>query len=151
MEEDEVEEIVRDEPRPQAVRILRKHGEEIVIIEEEDTTKEFRRLETSLTSVMKQIKEISRVAEQRRQLIKRMESLAAENEKLNKTRNLSEKNIQRAQQQDAELGQMRQAIDQLRQEKAKEAERVDKLAEEVKGYRHKVKAQFDVLVQEAKV
>ena len=56
MEEDEVEEIVRDEPRPQAVRILRKRGEEIVIVEEEDTTKEFRRLETSLTGVMKQIK-----------------------------------------------------------------------------------------------
>ena len=32
--------------------------------------------------------------------------------------------------QDAELGQMRQAVDQLRQEKAKEAEPVDKLAEE---------------------
>ena len=53
MEEDEVEEIVRDEPQPQAVRILQKHGDEIVIVEEEDTTKEFRRLETSLTSVMK--------------------------------------------------------------------------------------------------
>ena len=53
MEEDEVEEIVHDEPRPQAVRILRKRGEEIVIVEEEDTTKEFRRLETSLTGVMK--------------------------------------------------------------------------------------------------
>ena len=35
--------------------------------------------------------------------------------------------------QDAELGQMRQAVDQLRQEKAKEAERADKLAEELKG------------------
>ena len=35
--------------------------------------------------------------------------------------------------QDAELGQMRQTIDQLRQEKAKEAERADKLAEELKG------------------
>ena len=56
IKEDEVEEIVRDEPRPQAVRILRKRGEEIVIVEEEDTTKEFRRLETSLTGVMKQIK-----------------------------------------------------------------------------------------------
>jgi len=121
MEEDEVEEIVRDEPQPQAVQILRKRGEEIVIVEEEDTTKEFRRLETSLTGVMKQIKvntssgkvlvvywnwlimssnllqEISRVAEQRRQLIKRMEPLAVENEKLKEARNLSEKNIQRAQ------------------------------------------------------
>jgi hypothetical protein len=55
-EEDEVEEIVRDEPRPQSVRILRKHDDEIVIVKEEDTTKEFRRLETALTSVMKQIK-----------------------------------------------------------------------------------------------
>ena len=35
--------------------------------------------------------------------------------------------------QDAELGQMHQAIDQLRQEKAKEAEWADKLAEELKG------------------
>ena len=51
-----MEEIVHDEPRPQAVRILRKRGDEIVIVEEEDTTKEFRRLETALTGVMKQIK-----------------------------------------------------------------------------------------------
>jgi len=89
-----------------------------VIVEEEDTTKEFRRLETALTGVMKQIKvntlsrkvlvvylnwltimsscilqEISRVAEQRCQLIKRMEPLAAENGKLKEARNLSEKNI----------------------------------------------------------
>ena len=35
--------------------------------------------------------------------------------------------------QDAELGQQRQAIEQLRQEKAKESERADKLAEELKG------------------
>ena len=55
-EEDEVEEIEREEPRPQAVRILQKHGDDIVIVEEEDTTREFRRLETALTGVMKQIK-----------------------------------------------------------------------------------------------
>ena len=35
--------------------------------------------------------------------------------------------------QDTELGQLRQAIDQLRQEKAKEAEQANKLAEEQKG------------------
>ena len=35
--------------------------------------------------------------------------------------------------QDAELSQLRQAIEQLRQEKAKESERADKLAEELKG------------------
>ena len=35
--------------------------------------------------------------------------------------------------QDVELGQLRQAIDQLCQEKAKEIERADKLAEELKG------------------
>ena len=55
-EEDEVEEIEREEPRPQAVRILQKRGDDIVIVEEEDTTREFRRLETSLIGVMKQIK-----------------------------------------------------------------------------------------------
>ena len=51
-----MEEIERDEPRPQAVWILRKRGDEIVIVEEEDSTKEFRRLETALTGVMKHIK-----------------------------------------------------------------------------------------------
>ena len=55
-EEDEVEEIEREEPRPQAVRILQKHGDDIVIVEEEDTTREFRRLETALARVTKQIK-----------------------------------------------------------------------------------------------
>ena len=35
--------------------------------------------------------------------------------------------------QDVELGQLRQAIKQLRQEKAKESDRADKLAEELKG------------------
>ena len=35
--------------------------------------------------------------------------------------------------QDAELGQLRQAIRQLREEKAKESERAEKLAEELKG------------------
>ena len=34
---------------------------------------------------------------------------------------------------DAELGPLRQAIEQLRQEKSKESERADKLAEELKG------------------
>ena len=55
-EEDEVEEIEREEPQPQAVRILRKHGDDIVIVEEEDTTREFRRLETALAGVTNQIK-----------------------------------------------------------------------------------------------
>ena len=35
--------------------------------------------------------------------------------------------------QDVELGQQRQAIEQLRQKKAKEIERADKLAEELQG------------------
>ena len=35
---------------------MTKCSDEIVIIEGEDTTKEFRRLETALTRVMKQIK-----------------------------------------------------------------------------------------------
>ena len=56
MEEDEVEEIEREESRPQAVRILHKHSDEVVVVEEEDTTRELRRLESSLARVMKQIK-----------------------------------------------------------------------------------------------
>ena len=55
-EEDEVEEIEREESRPQAVRILRKRGDEVVFVEEEDTTRELRRLESTLSRVMKQIK-----------------------------------------------------------------------------------------------
>ena len=35
--------------------------------------------------------------------------------------------------QDAELGQLRQAIEQLRQKKAKESKRANKLAKELKG------------------
>ena len=53
VEEDEVEEIERAEPRPQAIGILRKHGDEVVVIEEEDTTREMRRLKTALARVMK--------------------------------------------------------------------------------------------------
>ena len=54
-EEDEVEEIERAEPRPQAVRILHKRGDEVVVIEEEDTTREMRRLKSTIAGVMKQI------------------------------------------------------------------------------------------------
>ena len=36
-EEDEVEEIVRAEPQTQSVLILRRHGDEVVVVEEEDT------------------------------------------------------------------------------------------------------------------
>ena len=56
MEEDEVEEIEREEARPQAIRILYKRGDEVVVVEEEDTTKEVRRLESTLSTAMKQIK-----------------------------------------------------------------------------------------------
>ena len=55
-EEDEVEEIEHEESLPQAIRILHKWGDEVVVIEEEDTTRELRRLESSLSTVMKQIK-----------------------------------------------------------------------------------------------
>ena len=54
-EEDEVEEIEREESRPQAVRILRKQGDEVVVVEEDDTTRELRRLESTLSMVVKQI------------------------------------------------------------------------------------------------
>ena len=53
--EDEVEEIEREESRPQAVRILRKRGDEVVVKEEEDTTKEVKRLRSAISTVMKQM------------------------------------------------------------------------------------------------
>ena len=62
LEEDEVEEIEHAEPQLQSVRIIRKRGEEVVVIEEEYTTKEMKRLKTTVTRVMKQI-EVSSVAE----------------------------------------------------------------------------------------
>ena len=54
-------------------------------------------MELDNDTVIVHLQEITRVAEQRRQLIKRMEPLAEENKKLKEARNLSEKNIQRAQ------------------------------------------------------
>ena len=54
-EEDEMEEIERAEPRPQYVRILHKRGDKVVVVEEEDTTREMRRLKSTLGRVMKQI------------------------------------------------------------------------------------------------
>ena len=50
-----MEEIDHEESRPQAIQILRKQGDEVVVIEE-DTTRELRRLESALFGVMKQIK-----------------------------------------------------------------------------------------------
>jgi len=47
-----VEEIDHEESRPQAIQILRKQGDEVVVIEE-DTTRELRRLESALAGVMK--------------------------------------------------------------------------------------------------
>ena len=53
VKEDEVEEIEREESRPQAIRILCKRGDEVVVVEEEDTTRELRKLESALSTVMK--------------------------------------------------------------------------------------------------
>ena len=55
-EEDEVEEIEHEESRPQAVRIIRKRGDEVVAMKEEDTTREVRRPKSTLSTAMKQIK-----------------------------------------------------------------------------------------------
>ena len=53
------------------------------------------RLELDINTVIVHLQEITQIAEQRRQLIKRMEPLAEENEKLKEAMNLSERNIQR--------------------------------------------------------
>ena len=54
-EEDEVEEIIHAEPQTQPVRIFRKRGDEVIVVEEEDTPKEMRWLKSALTGVVKQI------------------------------------------------------------------------------------------------
>ena len=50
-----VEEIIRAEPQTQSVRIFRKRGDEVVVIEEEDTPKEMKRLKSALAGVVKQV------------------------------------------------------------------------------------------------
>ena len=62
VEEDEVEEIERTEPQLQSIWIIRKHGDEVVVIEEENTTREMKRLKTAVAGVMKQI-EVSTATE----------------------------------------------------------------------------------------
>jgi len=54
-DEDEVVEIERTAPEPQSVRILRKRGEEVVVVEEENTTRELKRLKSAVAVVMAQI------------------------------------------------------------------------------------------------
>ena len=54
-------------------------------------------MELDNDTIIVHLQEITRVAEQRRQLIKRMEPLAEENEKLKEAMNLLERNIQRSQ------------------------------------------------------
>jgi len=53
-------------------------------------------LELNIDTVIVHLQEITWIAEQRRQLIKRMEPLTEENEKLKEAVNASERNIQRA-------------------------------------------------------
>ena len=55
VEEDEVVEIERAIPKPQSIRILQKCKEEVVIVEEENTTRELKRLKSAVAGVMTQI------------------------------------------------------------------------------------------------
>ena len=57
-----MEEIECAEPQLQSVRIIHKHGDDVVVIEEENTTKEMKRLKTAVAGVMKQI-EVSTATE----------------------------------------------------------------------------------------
>ena len=54
-DEDEVVEIERTAPKPQSIRILQKCGEEVVVVEEENTTREIKRLKSAVAGVMAQI------------------------------------------------------------------------------------------------
>ena len=50
-----MEEIERTEPQLQSIWIIRKHGDEVVVITEKNTTREMKRLKTAVAGVMKQI------------------------------------------------------------------------------------------------
>ncbi|XP_066396453.1 nucleolin 1-like [Miscanthus floridulus] len=54
-EEDEVVEIECATPKPQSIWILQKCGEEVVVVEEENTTREIKRLKSTVAGVMTQI------------------------------------------------------------------------------------------------
>ena len=54
-EEDEVEEIEREGSQSQTVHIFAKRGEKVVVVDEEDTTMEVKRLRSTLSIAMKQI------------------------------------------------------------------------------------------------
>ena len=62
VEEDEIDVIERAEPQPQSVRIIRKRGEEVVVVEEENTTREIKRLKSAVAGVMTEI-EVSTASE----------------------------------------------------------------------------------------
>ena len=50
-----VEKIEHEGPQSQTVRIFRKRGDEVVVVEEEDTTRKVKRLRSTLSTAMKQI------------------------------------------------------------------------------------------------
>jgi len=52
-EEDEVKEIEHEGSRSQTVRIFRKRWEEVVVVKEEDTTREVKRLWSTLCTATK--------------------------------------------------------------------------------------------------
>ena len=54
-EDDKVEAIEREGSRSQTVHIFRKRWEEVVVVKEEDTTREVKRLRSAVSTVMKQI------------------------------------------------------------------------------------------------
>ena len=54
-EEDDFGEIEREGSRSQTVRIFHKRGDKVVVVEEENTTREVKRLRSTLSTAMKQI------------------------------------------------------------------------------------------------
>ncbi|XP_066334459.1 uncharacterized protein [Miscanthus floridulus] len=112
------------------------------------------RLTASSEQLKKTSEELAIVSEELKtmseQLSKKNGELDSKTEQLDRKCQQLEDVSKLKSEQDAELNQLRQTVEQIQQEKTKESERADKLAEELKDYRHKTKAQFDVLVQEAK-
>ncbi|XP_066385464.1 uncharacterized protein [Miscanthus floridulus] len=175
VEEDEVEEIKHAEPKPQSIRILQKCGEEVVVVKEENTAREIKRLKSTvvgeksikraqrerdlaesnswdlehqkgvlseqLMATSEQLKKKSEqlviVSEELKnmseQLGKKTEELKSKSEQLDRKCQQFEDASKQKSEQDAELDQLRQNFEQIRRDKAKESDRANKLAEELKG------------------
>ncbi|XP_066385089.1 uncharacterized protein [Miscanthus floridulus] len=173
MEEDKVMEIERAVPEPQSVWILRKRGEEVVVVEEENTTREIKRLKSAVAGVMTQIERAhrerdlaesnardlehqngvlsERLTASSEQLKKTSEELAIASEELKKmSEQLSKKNVElnsKTEQLDRKCQQLEDAS-KLKSEQDAELNRLCQTIEQIRQEKTKESDRADKLAEE---